>query len=397
MVGLIAKKIVKSDDYSDPKVRAKYGMVAGVAGIVLNVLLSGAKIAVGLLFGLISLVADGANNLSDAASSIVTVIGFRLSAKKQDAEHPFGHGRIEYLAGLIVAVVILFVAIELARSAIEKLLNPSAESVGFAVLITLVLSILVKFYMFAYNRSLGNKLGSATLKATATDSLSDCIATAVVLISALVFVVSGVSIDGYAGLAVSIFVGIAGIRAFLETVNPLLGQAPDPQLVKNIEKFVLNFHGVSGVHDLIVHDYGPGRRIVSFHAELSDEMTAHQMHDIADAVEEAMSKEFGILTVVHTDPVTIGDEVVDAAKQAVREQVKSIDPTLDIHDFRMVKGEKNNLIFDLAVPYDAKLDEKELEAIVVQKVIALSDTYIPHVKVERSFSTVDASDDTEKH
>lgn len=388
MVSFFADKFIKnSADTKNPQVREKYGLFAGVAGIIFNVILCMAKIIAGLVSGLVSLVGDGINNLSDAGSSIITILGFKLANKNSDEDHPFGHGRIEYLAGLIVSVIILVLGIEIITDSVGKIFAPVKSEITLPILIVMGASILVKLYMFTYNVKIGKKINSSALKATAVDCISDCIATTVVTACAIFTYFTDVIIDGYVGVAMGLFIGYAGIKAFRETVNPLLGGAPDKEYVNEIENFVKSFSIVSGIHDLIIHDYGPGRKIISLHVEIDDKLSVHVMHDEIDNIEKEMYEKFSALTVIHADPIAIGDEETDMVSNALTEFVSNNYPNYSVHDVRLVKGETHsNVIFDLVVPIKSKNDNKQVVDSIKEEIKRINEKYNVVIKVETSFS-----------
>ncbi len=359
MLTFLAKLFIPDHkNYRDPTVRTRYGLLCSALGIVLNVLLFVGKYIAGVLSGSVAIAADAVNNLSDAGSSLISLFGFRMASKKPDPDHPFGHGRIEYLAGLAVSVLIILMGVELARSSVEKIISPEPVKVGVLSAAILLASIAVKVYMWAYNRSVGKKINSAAMAATATDSLSDTISTALVLVSMLIAWLTNVNIDGWVGVLVAIFILRAGLLAARDTISPLLGQAPDKELVENIERIVLANELVCGIHDLIVHDYGPGRLIVSLHAEVDGSGDIYELHDAIDNLERDLNQELNCLAVVHMDPIDLRDEVTAAAREAVAQMVKDIDESFTIHDFRMVPGTSHtNYIFDAVLPIDHPLSD----------------------------------------
>ncbi len=362
MLKLLTKLFVKDpENVSDPKVRHAYGNLCGFYGIFLNLLLFAGKYFAGFVSGSVAIMADAFNNLSDAGSSVITLLGFAMSAKKPDPEHPFGHGRIEYLAGLALAALIIFMGFELGKSSFEKILDPQPVEAGLLPALILVASILIKFYMSLYNRKIGKKINSAAMQATATDSLSDAVSTTVVLAAMGVQVLFNVNIDGYAGLAVAVFIVIAGFNAGKETLSPLLGQAPDKELVQEIEKIVLSYPEVVGIHDLIVHDYGPGRLMVSLHAEVDGSGNIFLLHDAIDNAERDIKERFGAVTTIHMDPIEADNTEIAQMRTAVADKLQEIDPIITIHDFRMVPGATHtNLIFDAVIPADFRLSDSEL-------------------------------------
>ena len=359
MISLLAKKFIKNrEDVTSPAVRQAYGMLCGIVGIGFNVLLFALKLIAGTLSGSIAITADAFNNLSDAGASIVTLLGFKLAGQKPDPEHPFGHGRLEYISGLIVSMVILLMGIELAKSAVEKILHP--EAVEFTLLTggILLASILVKLYMYLYNRAVGKKIGSAAMEATAMDSLSDCAATAAVLAATLIGHFTSLQIDGWCGIVVAALVLWAGIQAARDTISPLLGQPPAPEFVQRIEEIVLSSPVVQGIHDLIVHDYGPGRRFASVHVELDAREDVLEAHELIDSIERDVTKKLRVELVVHYDPVVTDDAELSAVRQRVEGVINAIDPRLSFHDLRMVRGrEHTNVIFDLVLPFDLRGEE----------------------------------------
>lgn len=360
-MGLVRLFIKDCDNVTDPAVRERYGILSGAVGIVLNLLLSAGKLFAGLMTGSISITADAFNNLSDAGSSVVTLVGFKLAGQKADDGHPFGHGRIEYLAGLLVSLLILMVGVELGKTSIEKIIQP--EEVAFSILSVgiLVCSILIKLWMSLFNRKLGKRIHSAAMQATATDSLSDVVATSAVLAGTLIGHFAHVSIDGWIGVVVAVFILRAGWGAAKDTLNPLLGTAPDPELVKAIQQLVLSHEQVVGMHDLVIHDYGPGRRMCSFHAEVPEGDDIMEAHDAIDHIEREIQEKFGIETTAHMDPIATGDSEVARLREQVSELVREIDPDMSIHDFRLTRGPRHsNLIFDVVVPHRCRLSDEEI-------------------------------------
>ena len=371
MVNFLLRRLIpQSDQTGDPAVREAYGTLAGCVGICLNVLLFVGKFVAGSIVGSIAVTADAFNNLSDAGSSLITLFGFRLAGKRPHSDHPFGHGRIEYVAGLIVSLLIILMGVTLARESLDKMLHP--QDVTFSLLSAGILaaSILVKLYMFSYNRALSKKLNSSTLKATATDSLSDAFATLAVLISMIISHLTGLRIDGYAGILVALMILWGGFGAARDTISPLLGTAPDPEFVKKIQSIVRSCPVVTGMHDLVIHDYGAGRRMISLHAEVPANGDILATHDAIDLVERRLHDELNCHAVIHMDPVETDNAAVNAVRQRVLEALHAqMDSAVSIHDFRMVTGPTHtNLIFDLLLPMDSPLTEeaakKQAEAIV---------------------------------
>lgn len=385
MVSLLIHIFIKDYRNTDsPEVRQQYGILSGAVGILFNIILFGTKFLAGLISHSIAITADAFNNLSDAGSSIITLVGFKMAGEKPDPHHPFGHGRIEYISGFLVSIIILLMAIELLRSSIGKILHPS--DIDFSPLIVgiLVLSILVKLYMFYYNRTMSRKIQSAAMAATALDSISDTLATSVVLLSTLIAHFTGLKIDGWCGAAVGLFILFAGFNAARDTIGPLLGQAPDPEFVKSIRDLVMSYDEVLGVHDLIVHDYGPGRLMVSLHAEVPAKGDILHLHDTIDNIEKRLRRELSCEAVIHMDPILNDDEETNTLKSAVMDIVKTIDQSLTIHDFRIVKGPTHtNLIFDVVEPYQVSFLPEDLEAMIQQKVQELDPRYFTVVQVDR--------------
>lgn len=354
MIALLTRLFIKNNtEYASPAVRQAYGVLCGAVGICLNLLLFAGKFSAGLFSGSIAITADAFNNLSDAGSSIITLIGFRMAGHKPDSDHPFGHGRIEYISGFLVSLLILLMAFELIKGSIEKILHPQEPLFSPVIVAILALSILVKCYMALYNAHIGRQIDSAAMKATATDSLSDMLATTAVLAATLTSHYTHLSIDGYCGVLVGLFILYAGFQAARDTLNPLLGQAPDPAFVKQIEEIVMSYDAILGIHDLIVHNYGPGRSLISLHAEVPADGDLLTLHDTIDLAEHRLRGELGCSAVIHMDPVCIHDEQTQRLKAITRQVVASIDQRLTIHDFRIVAGPTHtNLIFDVVTPYD---------------------------------------------
>lgn len=368
MITCLAKFWIRESD-SEEKKRRVYGTLGAVVGIFLNICLFTGKYLAGFFSGSIAIMADAFNNLSDAGSSFISLIGFVFSGKKPDLDHPFGHGRIEYLAGLGVSFLILLMGVELAKNSVQKILHPVSVQISTLSIAVLSASILVKLYMAYYNHAIGKKIRSATMAATATDSLSDAAATTVVLLAMLFLALTGINIDGYCGILVAVFILAAGIGAAKETVSPLLGQAPDPEFVKEIKELVMQHEEVLGIHDMAVHDYGPGRVMVSLHAEVSGDGNIYELHDLIDRIERELKEKLHCETVIHMDPIDVGNVKTVEMKEEMVKLVKAIDERLTIHDFRMVTGTTHhNMIFDVVIPADFKLSQEELKDIIQKKV-----------------------------
>lgn len=387
MVTLLSKLLIKNYlSYEDVEVRRKYGLLTAIVGIGLNVLLFLGKYIVGMLSGAVSIMADALNNLSDACSSFMTLLGFHFAGKKPDTEHPFGHGRIEYIAGLGVSALIFLMGAELFRTSVGKILHPQDMEITTVTFCILGASILVKFYMAFYNHRIGKKINSATMNATATDSLSDCISTTVVLFSMIIYRVFGINIDGWSGLLVSILILIAGISSTKDTISPLLGTAPDKEFVENIEHCVLAHELVSGIHDMMVHDYGPGRKMISLHAEVPGDMDIFDIHDEIDIIEQELRMKFQCEAVIHMDPIALHDEHVMALRSDVEEIIREYNTDLKMHDFRVVRGNTHtNLIFDVVVPADYIIKDNEIETEIQTRILKKWPHYYAVIKVENSY------------
>ena len=383
---LIRLFVGKNKDASDTKVRGKYASLAGFAGIVVNILLFVGKLVVGLLAGSVAIIADAFNNISDAGSSVVTLIGFRLASKPVDKEHPLGHGRLEYVTGFIVDVIIILVGFELFKSSLDKILNPYLPTVGNLTLCILGGAILVKLWLFFFYNKIGKIIRSTALKASAFDSISDCAATTLVLVSALVARFWGIGIDGYAGILVAAFIMFTGFKAAKETIDLLLGSPPEKEFVESIYQFAKGYSHVVGIHDVMVHDYGPGRQIVSFHAEVPSDSDINIAHEEVDKMERDMHEKFGCIVTVHLDPIVINDPLVNEHREMVCNAVKEVNPNLSIHDFRMTIGEKSvNLIFDLLLPSDCNLSSEEAEKQVIDKIHEKKENCFCVIRVEHPY------------
>ena len=370
MTKLLIKLFVKdSRNVSNPAVRQRYAMLAGVTGIVLNLLLFAGKLTTGILAASVAVIADAFNNVSDAGSSVITIIGFRLAGKHEDKEHPLGHGRLEYVSAFIVDMLIILVGAELLKSSVEKIISPSLPAVSAATIVLLVAAVLVKLWLFFFYRKIGNLIDSAAVKSTSIDSISDTVATSLVLISTLVARFANVGIDGWAGILVAGFILFTGIKAAKETIDLLLGTPPDPAFIEELKDFVKNYPEVVGVHDLMVHDYGPGRKIISFHAEVPSDSDINYAHDVIDCIERDMHEKFGCIVTIHLDPIVTGNKEVDEMRRLAEETAKEVDSSFTIHDFRMTSGGKHiNLIFDLSIPTDCKIPDGEAAQKVAEKI-----------------------------
>lgn len=348
-------------NYSAPEVRKAYGILCGAVGIAFNILLFLGKLLTGLFSHSIAILADAFNNLSDAGSSLVLLIGFRMAGQKPDRDHPFGHGRIEYVSGFIVAIAIIVMAWELVRTSFQRIRNPEEIVYNPIMICILVASILVKLYMFFYNYRTGRKIASTAMSATATDSISDACATGVVLVATLVSHFTGIQIDGYCGMLVGLFILYAGFSAAKDTIDPLLGQPADQEFVKRMEEIVLSHEEIQGIHDLVVHNYGPGRLMASLHAEVPADGSLVLLHEVIDEVENELFCQLGCEAVIHMDPICTQDEETLRLKKLAQQKLRQMDSAYSLHDFRMVTGpSQKKLVFDVLLPYDCKEEEKTI-------------------------------------
>lgn len=366
MISLLVKLFYGEMNMSDEKaVRRAYGTACSGAGIGFNVLLFAGKLIAGMLSGSVAIVSDAFNNLSDAGSSIISLVGFKLSSKKSDPQHPFGHGRLEYISGLCVSFLIILMGVELGKASIEKIIEPAQVKFSLLTAAILAASILVKLYMALYNSRIGKRLNAVTMKAMAKDSLSDAVATGVVLMSMIVAKLANIAIDGYCGVVVAAFILFTGITAARDTISPLLGQKPDSEFIEEVMRIVNAHKEIIGTHDLVVHDYGPGRLMITLHAEVDANMDILVAHDAVDNVENELREKLGCSAVVHMDPIVTDDVETNATREEIKRVVSNIDSRMTIHDFRMVPGPTHtNVIFDVAVPFDIDMDDDELRKIL---------------------------------
>lgn len=386
MIRLLMKLCIKQKHNPDAAAtRRASGMLCSVVGVGLNILLFAGKYLAGALSGSIAIMADAFNNLSDAGSSLITLIGFKFAGLKADAEHPFGHGRIEYISGFIVAAAIILMGAELVKSSVAKILSPSPVDTSLLAVVILLVSVCVKIYMCIYNRSIGKEIGSTAMKATAMDSLSDAVATSVVLISMLIMKFTGINVDGWCGVLVALFILYSGYNAAKDTLSPLLGQPPSPEFIEQIKEIMLSHEEIVGIHDLVVHDYGPGRLMISLHGEVPGNGDIFELHDAIDRTEKELKEKLGCDAVIHMDPIAMDDEGVAATKKEVGELVKTINENLTIHDFRMVEGPTHtNLIFDVVIPFDVKLSDREVTERIEQVVQEKWSNYFVVLNVDHS-------------
>ncbi|MDE5909810.1 MAG: cation diffusion facilitator family transporter [Lachnospiraceae bacterium] len=389
MIAILSKLFIK--DYtntSDIKVRQLYGMLCGGVGIFLNVFLFLTKFIAGHLSGSIAIMADAFNNLSDAGSSIITLVGFKMAGQKPDSQHPFGHGRIEYVSGLLVSVIILLMGVELLKSSASKVLHPEAIDASPLVLMILVASICVKLYMFFYNSRISKKIDSAAMMATAKDSISDSVSTIVVLLTTLLACFSDIQIDGWCGILVALFVIWTGVGAMKDTVGPLLGQPPEAEFVKHIEDIIMEYkqQGVLGLHDLVVHNYGPGRVMLSVHVEVPSTGDILVLHDMIDVIEHRLAYELNCSAVIHMDPVCLEDEITNRIRHKVEDIIVGMEGEVKFHDFRIVHGPTHtNLIFDVVVPYDYRMSDEEVVSYIKEQVEQLGENYFAVIDVDKAY------------
>lgn len=390
MIKLLARIFIADHkNYCGKNVRSAYGILCSIVGIVLNILLFAFKIFAGILTGSIAVTADAFNNLSDAGSSLITLIGFKLASQKPDKDHPFGHGRFEYISGLIVSMIIIIMGVELVQSSVDKIVSKAAAAKLDAVsLVILICAIAVKLYMAIYNRTIGKKIDSSSMLATAADSLSDCVATSVVLLSMILSGIFNVNIDGWCGLAVAVFIIFAGINAAKETINPLLGQMPSKEFVQSISNIVMSYEKIVGIHDLVVHDYGPGRVMISLHAEVPDKADLLDTHDLVDNIEKELSCKLGCEAVIHMDPIATDNEMVLTLREKISRIVLEIDNGATIHDFRLVEGATHtNLIFDVVVPFRVKMTDEQIKTRLSELIFEkIGNNYFAVVNIDRDVS-----------
>ncbi len=371
MIKLLAKIFIKNNtDYSDKTVRSQYGVLCGGFGIFLNILLFAAKFVAGTIATSVAMVADAFNNLSDAASSLVQILGFKLASKKPDPDHPFGHGRLEYISGLIISALILLMGIELLKSSVDSLIHPEPVQGGLLSIAIMGGAILVKFYMYIYNHGIAKKINSVSMEATAKDSLSDMISTIVVIASIVTARFTTFPVDGVAGIVVGFFILKTGLESGKETIAPLLGTPPSEEFVEAIEEEVMAHPPIVGIHDLVVHDYGPGRTMISLHAEVPGDMNIFDLHDVIDVTEFDIGQKLGCQCVIHMDPIDTKNERLAELKQILKEELYKINPEISCHDVRMVPGTTHtNLIFDIVKPFSCELTDEKLRSEIFNAVI----------------------------
>lgn len=389
MTDLLIRRFIKEYQRTqEPAVRARYGTLSGLTGIALNLLLFAFKFLAGMLSGSIAIIADAFNNLSDAGSSVVTLVGFRMAETPADAEHPFGHGRIEYISGLIVSMAILLVGVELLKSSFDKILHPQLTTLSPLPFVILIVSILVKLWMSRFNSTLSKRIDSSAMRATAQDSLNDAIATSAVAVGMLIAHFSGLKLDGYIGLLVALFILYSGVNTAKDSLSPLLGQTPDPDFVRSIRDTVLAHPEVIGIHDLVVHDYGPGQCMISLHAEVRSDEDILVIHDVIDHIELELRARYKCEATIHMDPVDVSDEATAQMHARVEAVIHDIDPALSIHDFRMVVSPSHtNLIFDVLVPHRFHLSNAQLSRMIHERVHAMEGgTYFAVIHLESGYT-----------
>ncbi|MBP3314912.1 MAG: cation transporter [Clostridia bacterium] len=374
----------RDGEKNSPEIRRACGSAVSIVGIIANILLAAFKMLAGILSGAISITADAMNNLSDAGSQVVSFISFKISGKPADRDHPFGHARIEYVASMIVSFLVLLVGFELMTDSVGKIFNPEPTTYNALVIIILVASIAVKLWLFVFGRSAAKKINSEVVKAAATDSLSDAIATSAVLASIIICSATGFDTDGYMGVIVAVIVMIAGIKILNETKNSILGSAPEPELIEEIIRITREYPEALGIHDMVVHNYGPGNTIASFHVEVDGMQNVFHTHDVIDTIEKRLFSELSVRATVHMDPIVTDDERVNELREKVLALVKQIDERLDLHDFRFVEGvTHSNLIFDVNVPFEIKMSDDEVKRAISLKISELDPNYFAVMTVDR--------------
>ena len=388
MITILSSLFIKNrDQVGDGNVRRAYGMLCSIVGIALNVCLFAGKYLAGVISGSIAITADAFNNLSDAGSSFISLVGFKFSGMKADADHPFGHGRIEYVSGFGVSMIIILMGFELLKTSVGKIFHPEPVETSALAIGILIVSICVKAYMFFYNRSVGTKIQSETMKVTAMDSMSDSIATTAVLVSMGIAYATGVNVDGWCGCLVACFVLYAGYGAAKDTLNPLLGEAPSKEFVDEIKSIVLAHPEILGIHDLVVHDYGPGRSMISLHGEVSGDSDIFEIHDVIDRIEKELKRKLGCEAVIHMDPIVVNDEKINETKKEVVEMIRENFPGVTIHDFRMVQGPTHtNLIFDAVVPFQYGKTNEEVKKGIAKLITEKWSNYYAVIQAEQSYT-----------
>lgn len=387
MNSLICRLFVRDwENTGDPDVRQRYGKLAGILGILSNAVLCIAKIVTGIIAGSIAIIADGVNNLTDASSSVITLVGFKLASMPEDEEHPYGHARIEYITGMIVSVLIVVVGVELGKSSIEKIIHPEPVEFSVAAVVVLICAIAVKLWQASFNIYAGKRINSLTLTATGTDSRNDVISTSVVLLCLIIGKFTGFNIDGYAGCLVALFIIYSGITLVKETISPLLGEKPDPMLIKEISDMALSYDGVLGIHDLVVHNYGPGKIFVSIHIEVNAAGNLMESHDLIDNIERDISKKLHLVMTAHMDPILKNDPLTDRFNSLMRETASKYEGIGNLHDLRVVKGPTHtNIIFDVVVKPGCALSREQLKEIFQDAAKAEGDNYFVVINFDSDY------------
>lgn len=388
MITLLARLFIKDrKNYSSPQVRTAYGVIAGIVGILCNGALFAMKLTIGLLSGALSIVSDAFNNLSDALSDVISITGFRVATRKADEEHPFGHGRAEYVSGLIVGLIVMMIGFEFLNTSISRIRHPKEPAIDLVTLSILLVSIAIKFYMFFANRSLAKKIDSVTLKAVALDSVSDVVTTFVVLLSSALYYSYQINIDGWAGLFVSAFIIIQGLSSVRDAVSPLLGSGPDPEKVAKIKQTVSEYRsrGVLGVHDIVIHDYGPGKAMVTCHVEMPGDMTLSEVHTVVDTIERRLLGEYGLDAVIHMDPVEEDDPATSLLKERIRTFARSLKKSISVHDIQVAKGKsgRTDVDFDVQIPYSVKESDEDIIRLFKAFVAGVDSSCHCRIRVDR--------------
>lgn len=387
MTNLLIRLFIKDNqNLTNSKVRENYGKFAGIVGIISNFLLFLIKITTGVFFNSIAIIADAINNLSDSGSSVVTLIGFKLSGKPADADHPYGHARMEYISGLIISFIILLLGFQLVKSSIDKILNPQVAQFSMISILILIVSIVIKLWQCLFYREIGKIIDSTTLIATSVDSRNDILATSTVLIGIIVTRLTGFNLDGYMGAMVALFILVSGIKLVMDTISPLLGTAPSKELVDSVSKKILSYEGIEGIHDLTVHSYGAAKCFASVHCEVSAEQDIMISHDLIDNIERDFYKDLGIHLIIHLDPIVTSDAKTDRLKAEVEELLEQISPEISMHDFRVVWGVSHtNLIFDVVIPFNFQWSEEELVKLISDRISRIDVRYYAVVTVDYNY------------
>ncbi len=383
---IISMFIKDYENVNDPKVRESYGKLGSMIGIITNIFLSFSKITIGILFNSIAITADGVNNLSDIGSSVITLVGFKISGKPADKEHPFGHARLEYIAGFIVGIIILLLSFELIKASVDKIINPKTTVYSIIMIFVLIFSITVKLWLSHFNNNIANRIMSTTLKAAAMDSKNDVIATTAILISVLIYKITDFEVDGYMGILIALFILKSGISILKEIMNPILGELPDENFIRTIENKILSYNGILNIHDLVVHNYGPSKYFVTVHVEVDAKENILKSHDIIDNIERDFAKDLNINLVIHLDPIVTDDNAATKLKIMTEKIIYKIDKSLSIHDFRIVNGKTHiNLIFDVVLPVDYSLNSDEVVNKIKSSVKEENDMYFAVITIDRNY------------